>query len=214
MKRRAFLCTASAFCLSACSDVLGPGPAPQIYVLHARFPPAPPGPKVPWALAVMLPDTAESLDTVRIPVVKADGTMDFYAGSQFPDRITALVQDALVAGFEASGRIAQVSPAQDGLHADYDLITEIRDFEAQYDAPDGVPTVLVSLSVKLAAARGRRIVASFSGTQRVPAAADTIAAATQAFQTALMAAANAVVGWALSQPLPAPGNGTTASASH
>lgn len=204
MERRAFLATACAFSLSGCGNVLGPGEAPHIYVLHARFPPAPPGAKVPWGLAVMRPDTADSLDTVRIPIVKADGTMDFYAAAQFPDRITALVQDALVAGFEASGRIDQVSAEQDGLHADYNLLTEIRDFEAKYDAPDGIPTALVTLSVKLATAHGRRIVASFTSRQAVPAAANTIAAATQAFETALIAAADAVVGWALAAQLPKP----------
>jgi cholesterol transport system auxiliary component len=202
MKRRAFLASACILPLAGCGNVLGPGEAPQIYVLRANFPPPPPGPKVPWSLAVMRPDTADSLDTVRIPILKADGTMDFYAGSQFPDRITALVQDALVTGFEASGRIDQVSTEQNALHGDYDLVTEIRDFEAKYDAPDGIPTILVTLSVKLATSHGRRIAASFTSRQTVPASANTVAAATQAFEAALMAAANAVVAWALGAQLP------------
>ncbi|HEX3756302.1 MAG TPA: ABC-type transport auxiliary lipoprotein family protein [Rhizomicrobium sp.] len=203
MKRRALLASACAMPLAACGNILGPGPSPQIYVLHANFPPARPGPKVAWALMVMRPDTADSLDTVRIPVVKADGTMDFYAGAQFPDRVTSLVQDALVSGFEASGRIDQVSTEQDSLHADYELITEIRDFEAQYQQADSAPTAAVTLSVKLATAHGRQIVASFSSRQSVPAAADTIGDATTALQSALMAAATAVVDWALALPLPA-----------
>lgn len=203
MKRRVFLATACALPLGACSHILGPGESPQIYVLRASFPPPPPGPKVDWALAVMYPDTADSLNTVRIPVIKADGILDFYAGAKFPDRVTALVQDALVAGFENSGRIDQISMERDALRSDYNLVTEIRDFEAKYDAPDTAPNVIITLSVKLVAARGRRIVASFSTRQVVPAAADTTAAATKAFETALIAAANAVVTWALAVPVPA-----------
>ena len=56
---------------------------------------------------------------------------------------------------------------------------------------------MVTLSVKLASAHGRAIVASFTTRQTVPASADTTSAATQAFETALIAAANAVVEWAL-----------------
>ncbi len=153
----------------------------------------------------MRPDTTDALDTVRIPIVKADGTRDYYAAAQFPDRVTAVVQDALVAGFEASGRIDQVSTEQDTLHADYDLVSEIRDFEAKYDAPDGIPTILVTISVKLATVRGRRIVGSFTTAQKVPAGANSTAAATQAFETALVAASNEVVAWALSKQLPLPG---------
>jgi cholesterol transport system auxiliary component len=173
-------------------------------VVHANFPPGPPGAKIPWALAVMRPDSADALDTMRIPIVTADGTMDYYAAAQFPDRVTALVQDALVGAFEASGRIDQVSTEQDTLHADYDLVTEIRDFEAKYDQPDGIPTVLVTLSVKLATTHGRRIVGSFNTAQKVPAGANTTGAATQAFEAALIAAANAVVGWAMGLQLPVP----------
>jgi cholesterol transport system auxiliary component len=204
MKRRAFLAGACLLPLAGCGEVLGPGEAPRIYVLGASFPPPPPGPKVSWSLSVARPSTADSLDTVRIPIVMADGTMDFYAMAQFPDRVPMLVQDALVAGFEASNRIDQVSSAQDALQADHILLTEIRDFEAKYDAPDGVPMAIVALSVRLVAAKGRRILASFTTRQTAPAAANSIGAAATAFETALGAAAHAVVAWALAVPAPVP----------
>lgn len=202
MQRRALLASACALPLAACGNIIGPGEAPQIYVLRASFPAAPPGTKVPWALAVMEPDTADTLDTQRIPVIKPDGSMDYYAAARFPDRITAMVQDALVTGFEASGRIDQVSAQQDALHADYDLVTEIRDFEAQYGDPASPPNALVTLSVKLVTARGRKIVDSFNTRQSVPASVDSAGAVTQALQSALIAAANAVIAWALTAKAP------------
>ncbi len=202
MKRRAFLMGISSLPLAGCADVLGPGEASQIYLLHASTPPTPSGPKVPWSLSVMRPGAAESLDTARIPVVKADGVMDYYAKAQFPDRVPVIVQDALVANFENGGRIDRVSNARDALQADYLLVSDIRDFEAKYDVPDGAPTVIVGLSVKLVSAQGRRIVATFATRHTVPATADRITAAVQAFEAALAAAAAAIVSWALNVPLP------------
>ena len=152
----------------------------------------------------MRPDTLDSLDTMRIPLVNADGTLDFYAKPQFPSRITDLVQEALVAAFEASGRNAEVTTKQDALHVDYELLTDIEDFQAQYDQPDGIPTAKITLSVKLVAVRGRRIVGNFTTHQSAPASANSVGAATQAFQSALIAAADAVVGWALASPAPKP----------
>ena len=198
MQRRALLATACALPLAACGNIIGPGEAPQIYMLRPSFPAAPSGPKVSWALAVMLPDATDSLDTARIPVIKPDGSLDYYAGSQLPDRVTILVQDALVAGFEASGRIDQVSSQQDTLHADYNLVTEIRDFEVQA----GDSTAVVSLSAKLVATRGRKIAASFTIRKTAPASADSAAAATQALADALTAAASAVITWALTANAP------------
>ena len=110
---------------------------------------------------------------------------------------TALVQAALISGFEASGRIDQVAREQDALHADYDLITEIRNFEAHYPAPDAVPTVTVTLAVRLASAHGRKILGSFTATQSQPCAANSAGAVAQALGQALGQAVQAIVTWTL-----------------
>ncbi len=131
-----------------------------------KFPPAPAGgEKVKWALAILRPDTAAGLDTDRIALTQPDGTMDYYAKATYPDRLPAIVQQALLDGFESSGRMDAVAREEDALHTDYNLAVEIKDFAAHYNQQDGIPAVTVSITVKLTTAHGRDIVASFSTTQ-------------------------------------------------
>lgn len=206
LARRAFLIGSSSLVLSACGgNVLGLGPpeAGQIYMVAPKFPGAPMGgEKVKWALAILSPDPAAGLDTDRIALTQPDGTMDYYAKAGYPDRLPAIVQQALLDGFEASGRIDAVAREQDALHADYNLAVELKDFAAHYSQRDGTPGVAVSLTVKLTTAHGRDIVGSFATTQTGTASANSAGAAAQALQQALGMAVNQIVNWTLTAPVP------------
>lgn len=203
MQRRLFLIGTSSLALSACSgNLLGPPDAGSIYPVRPTFPPGN-GEKVGWALTILRPDVAPGLDSDRIALTQPDGSMDFYAKATYPDRLPALVQQALLDGFEACGRIGAVAPEQAALHADYNLLTEVKDFAAHYSQPDGVPGVTVSITAKLITTHGRVIVSSFSTTQTGTATINSAGAATQALQQALAAAVTAIVNWALTTPLPA-----------
>ncbi|HEY4078208.1 MAG TPA: ABC-type transport auxiliary lipoprotein family protein [Rhizomicrobium sp.] len=213
IERRLFLIGASALSLSACGNLLGPPDAGSIYTVRPTFPPAPAQTeKVGWALAVMRPDASGGLDTDRIALIQADGTMDYFAKATYPDRLPATVQRALLDGFETSGRITGVAREQDALHTDYNLLTEVKDFEAKYNAPDAVPSVTVVLNAKLTTSHSRRIVNSFITTQTINATANSTAAVTQALSQALGAAVTAIVNWTLAMPAPA-GPGQTADPS-
>ncbi len=104
--RRLFLIGAASLTLSACGgDLLGPPEAGPIYPLRPAFPAAAGGEKVNWALSMMRPDVPGGLDTDRIALLQADGTMDYYAKATYPDRLPAMMQRAVIEGFEASGRV-------------------------------------------------------------------------------------------------------------
>jgi cholesterol transport system auxiliary component len=202
IQRRLFLVGASALTLSACGgNLIGPPDAGPIYPVRPVFPAAS-GEKVHWALSILRPDMPGALDSDRIALMQPDGSMDYYAKATYPDRLMSVVQQALVDGFEATGRIDAVAPEQAALHADYNLVTEVKDFAAHYSQPDGIPGVTVSITAKLATAHGRAIVSSFSTTHTVPATANSAAAATQALQQALGAAVGEIVNWALMAPPP------------
>jgi cholesterol transport system auxiliary component len=205
IQRRLVLTAASSsLLLSACGgNMLGLGPpeAGTLYPVRPTFP-AGSGEKVGWALAILRPDVAPGLDSERIALSQPDGSMDFYAKAVFADRVPVLVQQALMDGFEASGRIDAVAPEQAALHADYNLVTEIKDFSAHYAQADGVPRVTVSLTAKLTTAHGRAIVASFSSNQTSNAAANSAGAVAQALQQGLGAAVTQIVVWALTAPMP------------
>ena len=199
--RRLFLVTGSALTLSACGNLLGPGEAPQIYTLRPTLPALPQGAPVSWALAVAIPDASASLDTQRIALTRSGTTMDYYANAAWPDALTVLVQTALLSAFQDSGRIA--AREQDAIHADYTLVTDIRDFTAHYDDPDGALRATVTIVAQMTAAHGRKVVASLTATQSVRrAAANSVDAAVQAFDAAFGAAIAQIVPWALALPPP------------
>jgi cholesterol transport system auxiliary component len=209
LDRRLFLVTASSLALAACGSldkVLGPPDAPQIYALRPAVPTARPGgSKVSWALAILKPDASSNLDTARIALARSDTRLDYYANAAWPDRLPDLVQTALLAGFEATGRIDAVSRSEDALHSDYELSTDLRDFEARYDAPDGAPSVAVTIIAHVADARSRKIVANLPVSFTQPATANSVDSVVEAFAAALAKAVDQIVQWTLA--LPAPGDG-------
>ncbi|HEY5346703.1 MAG TPA: ABC-type transport auxiliary lipoprotein family protein [Rhizomicrobium sp.] len=192
----------SLFALAGCGGILPTPSINQIYVLAPTAAPATPGPKAGWALAVELPDANDTLDSSRIAIMRTADTMDYFADAQWPDRLPTLVANALVQGFEASGRIDQVGRSDNALHANYVLQTDLRDFEARYDTPDGAPTILVRIAARLVVQRTRQVAASLVAEQSVPAGANTIDAAVQAFDGALGAVVAQIVNWALNSAPP------------
>ncbi len=205
VQRRFFLSGTCALALSGCGgNVLGLGPPEPgaIYPVRPSFS-AGSGAKVEWALAILRPDVMPGLDSDRIALTQPDGSMDYYAKANYPDRVSVLVQQALMDGFESSGRITAVAPEQAALHAEYNLVTEVKDFGAHYAQADGIPQVKVTLTAKLATAHGRAIVSSFSSNKSLSASANSAGAVTQALQQALGTAVSEIVNWALAAPMPA-----------
>jgi cholesterol transport system auxiliary component len=211
LDRRALLVGASSLVLTACGGLgLGPTDANNtIYVLQPALTPPPQGATpVDWALGVNMPNAMDSVDGRRIALIKADSTMDYYANAEWPDRLPALVQTALIAGFENSGRVPSVSRTQDDMQADLQLAVEIRDFTAHYGTqdkdgrPGGVPKITVALICQMSTAHGRKIMANFSATQTADASQNSTIAVVQAMNTALGAAVQQIVGWALTMSVP------------
>ncbi|MEY4966452.1 MAG: hypothetical protein RL274_2035 [Pseudomonadota bacterium] len=211
--RRFFLIGAASLTLSACGkDLLGPPEAGPLYPVRPTFTAPSGGEKVSWALAVMRPDVPSGLDTDRIALLQANGTLDYYAKATYPERVPAAVQRALVDGFESSGRIIAVAREQDTLHADYNLVTEVKDFEAKYSMQDGIPQAVVVINAKLATAHGRKVVGSFIASKTVAASVNSTGAAVQALSQALNEAVTEIVNWALvTAPPLAPGQSAEVS---
>jgi cholesterol transport system auxiliary component len=196
-RRSFFLLSASAFALSACSDIIGPPAASNIYVLKPPLAGAVNGARVAWSLAVEVPQAPHDLDTDRLVISRTADTADYYANAVWQDRLPSIVQNALVDAFEASGRIGQVVRASEGVVSDYILKVDIDDFMARYDAPDGAPTAVVALEAMLVERTGRTLVAHVNVKKEAPAGQNSIAAAVQAEDSALGAALNDIVRWAL-----------------
>lgn len=198
--RRVLLAGLSGVTLAACSDVIGPPPAPKLYVLRPQLPAPQSGPKVGWALSIQVPDATAALDTSRIAILRPPTGMDYYADAAWSDHATILVQSALLEAFEASRRIEAVARDSDAIHADYILGSDLRDFEARYATADGAPTAMVRLDVRLLKALNRDLIGRTEFSREVPAAANSVEAAVEALDEAIAGVLADVVNWTLAAP--------------
>ena len=207
LDRRLLLLAGSCLTLAACGSLdklIGPPDAPQIYALRPPMPAAQPSPnKVNWALAIQKPDAPGNLDSARIALARNETQLDYYANAAWPDRLSDLVQTALLAGFEASGRIDAVSRDDDALQSDYQLSTDLRAFEARYAASGGAPSVAVTIIAHMADTKSRKILANLSVNLTEPASTNSVDAVVQALNIALAKAVDQIVQWALALPPPA-----------
>ncbi len=198
MNRRAILVSGvSLVALSACSGIVGPPDAPQIYMLKPPPASAVNGPKVTWSLGVAQPNAPHDLDTDRLAISRSADTADYYANAVWQDRLPSIVQEALVDAFEASGRIDNVVRDAEGIRSDYLLKMDIDEFYARYDTPDGAPTAVVALEALMVGRQDRDLIARFGVKKEVPAGQNSIAAAVQAADNALGSALTDIVRWAL-----------------
>jgi cholesterol transport system auxiliary component len=202
LSRRHAIIGASAVLLSGCGTVLQGPPVPQLYVLRPQVP-ASMGPRVNWRLAVASPDAVASLDTQRIALTRSATTLDYFANAAWTDRLSLIIQRQLIQAFDSSGRITSVDRDTSGLEADFVLQTEIRDFQARYDTPDGAPQVVVSIQSKLARMPQREIAASVNATQQAMAGANEINSIVVAFNQACGAAIAQIVTSTLAMQMPA-----------
>jgi cholesterol transport system auxiliary component len=197
--RRGLLISGAAIALSGCGSLLGPsGPPRQIYLLAPALKPVE-GPDVTWQLTIGTPACDNSLDSQRIALHRGV-TLDYYADAQWTDQAPNLIQTLLVEAFEKSGHIAAVARDSDGLHADYLLQMELRDFEAHYDSLNGIPTVVVDLFVRMLALPRREVVSSLNARHEVRASQNSIPAVVDAFNLATGQTLEQIVGWALRAP--------------
>jgi len=187
--------------VAGCSILKGPA-IPQLYVLRPQLPSSA-GPQVSWRLSIAAPDAVASLDTPRIALARSPTTMDYFANAAWTDRVPLLLQRQLIQAFDASGRIVSVDRDTSGLEADYVLQTEIREFQARYDAPNGPPQIVIGIQAKLARMPQRQIATSINVTQQVPATANNLDSIVTAFNQAVGAAIGQIVTGTLTTPAPA-----------
>jgi cholesterol transport system auxiliary component len=197
---RRWLAGAAALALAGCASLFVATPPGNLYRLAAAndFPSN--LSDVGAQVLVDLPEAPAAIDTNRIALSKSPLSLDYYADSVWTDRVPDVLENLLVASFEDSRAITAIGRGSSGLRADFILRTEIRHFEAVYDAAGGPPRVWVAIIARLVAMPQRRIIAQARFEQRAPAAADNVPAVVAAFNTATDAALRAIVLWTLGNP--------------
>ncbi|MBV9825954.1 MAG: membrane integrity-associated transporter subunit PqiC [Alphaproteobacteria bacterium] len=190
--------------LAGCGGLIPSPPKRDTYRLQPTIPAgavyARRGPQV----LISPPATSATLDSTRIALSRAPGGVDFFDGAQWDDRAPFLVQRAMIQAFEKSGALAAVGPDSGDLRADFVLDSELRDFEAVYDSPEGAPRAVVRLVVKLVKMPDRRIVATTTIAGEAQASANKIPATVQAFNAAMGTALQQLVSWTVGNPALSP----------
>ena len=187
MDRRLFI----AFILGGCSQSsqlretydLAPTLTPSIKASPSRS-----------QLTIAEPKTLASLDTDRIAVKQAGGSLAYLSDGAYADRLPKLLQTRLIHVFENANRLGSVGRPGDRMSSDYQLILDIRAF--YLDVEDG-NKAKIEISVKLMNDRtGRIIAAEVFGGSHVAASAASSAVA-KAFEAALAAILTMIVQWSV-----------------
>ena len=157
-------------------------------------------PKVTWQMVVETPVSASSLDTARIALQRTPLTFEYYANAAWTDNAPAMVQTLLIESFEATHRISGVGREAVGLRPDYILMTDLREFEAVYDGDNKIPTIWVRMNAKLVKVPERRIVASDTFGEEMPATGSKLPDIVATFDEALGKVLKKIVLFTLAAP--------------
>ncbi len=182
--------------LAGCADLIpGQGSPPTLYRLTPKS--TFPGnlPTVDWQLVLGQPDADAALDTTRIALLREATRIEYFAKSGWTDRAPSMVQTLMLESFENSKRIVAVGRRAIGLRADFELRTELREFQAEYTA--GSITANVAINAKLVRAAERSIVGQKNFLIKAPAAIDDLDVIVQAFDDALGSVLKQIVVWTL-----------------
>ncbi len=170
--------------------------AVTIYSPVVRIQADPGWPKVDWQLVLVKPSAARVVDSPRINVRPSPSELEVYKGVSWAQPATDMLDDALVRGFEDSGRIQGVARATTGIRANYKLALDVRRFEADYRG-QATPTALIEVNAKLIHVVDQRVVADRTFRQEQPVPSTATADVARAFEQGLQATTSEVVGWTL-----------------
>jgi cholesterol transport system auxiliary component len=196
LSRRRLLAAASCVVPLAGCSVLPASHAAQIYRLSPSVSDPPNQPVLHQRLVVDIPTASESLDTDRIALIRNRTRFDYYADSLWTDRVPLLLQGLLVEAFQNDGTTALVNAST--LTPDYVLATEIRDFQASYEAAgQDQPAAVVTLALALVKMPDRRMVGQTVMTESSPAARNSLDSVVEAFDVAVGKILASSVAWTM-----------------
>jgi cholesterol transport system auxiliary component len=112
-------------------------------------------------LAVLRPRVRAGLDTDRIAALYPDRHMDYFADVRWSGPLDEVLQDLAVQQFHANTGLGNVSPEASVFGSPYWLEIEVTDFQAEYPAAGGPPTVHVHLQARIGNSGDRHVLGRF-----------------------------------------------------
>tara|TARA_R110002167_G_scaffold154534_3_gene348749 strand:- start:406 stop:1074 length:669 start_codon:yes stop_codon:yes gene_type:complete len=190
--------------LSGCEGLLPglSGPPPDLYTLTPKSNFDLALPRIEKQIVVEEPLASGGLNNTRIALRTKPIELQYFARSSWTERAPRMVQTLLVESFENTDRIVSVGRQAIGLRSDYNLKSELREFQAEYYEGAVTPLIRVRLNAKLVRQPRRNIVASQTFEAEVRAAGQDIDSIILAFDEALGKVLKRTVEWTLTSVEP------------
>ncbi|MEK9968107.1 MAG: ABC-type transport auxiliary lipoprotein family protein [Ferrovibrio sp.] len=199
--RRGLLLAAAALpltgALSACGGLIPQAPPSNIYNLSPKTTFPDDLPKVDWQLVVEEPYAAGGLDSHKIAIYTNPYEVKYFAEARWAERAPRMVQTLLVESFENTGKIVAVGRQSVGLRSDFNLKSDLREFQAVLKEGQTAPEILIVLQAKMIAQPRQQIVASATFERRAQAKSAAILSVVEAFDDALGKILRDTVRWAM-----------------
>lgn len=196
LKRPAMPVVAALVTAGCTLDLPGSQPPPQLFVLNAASEFAADLPRAGWQLSVEVPNAEAGLNSARIAVRRTPYMLEYFERAAWIDTAPRMIQMLMLESFENTDRIVAVARQSVAMRADYALISELREFHADY-TEGRQPEVQVRLIAKLMRMPQRSIIARTTAEYRAAVPAAGIDGAMSAFDHALGEALRHIVEWAL-----------------
>lgn len=197
--RAGAIAAAISILVAGCTGNILPGAAndpPKLYVLTPKNTFSGNLPKVDWQLTIALPVADAALNTARIALRQNPISLEYYARANWVDTAPRMIQTLLVESFENSKSIVSIGRQSVTLRADYSLLTDMREFQAEYIG-DGPPRIRIRLNAKMVRMPQRTILATQTFEFVEPAASSDLQAVVSAFDIALGKTLKRIVEWSL-----------------
>lgn len=172
----------------------------DLFVLSPKSSFAPDLPEVRRQIVVEEPTAASQVNSDRIAVKPNPYQVQYYPDVRWSDRAPLMVQSLLVESFENTGKVASVGAQAIGLNADFFVLTDLREFQAEAPPLPEAPVVInVQLNIKIVKEPEGLIVASSSFSHQNTAASDELIDVIVAFDEALGKSMRDAVEWTVRQ---------------
>lgn len=153
-------------------------------------------PQVDTQLVVLRPNAERLLNSARILVRPTPGELQVYKGATWTQPTPDILQDAIVRTLEDSRKLAGVTRRGGGIAGDFDLATDIRQFDADY-AGGASPSAVIEISASLIHNGDNRVVATQLFRHATPASSTAIVDVHRAFEQSLTDVTRDISGWTL-----------------
>ena len=184
-----------ALALTACSMLAGRREDLTVYApILAQHAASPARAARAWALSIAEPHAISPLDGTHIAVMPAAGEVQTYKGARWRDASPVLIQQLLLQAFRDSAGLAGVGMPTSALRADFMLLSDLPDFQAEYRHAKA-PTIVIRLNAQVVDNSTGRAVASRTFAVEEPGAGEGMPEVFAAFQAALNKLLAQVVDW-------------------